>query len=145
MRLPISVPPVVLFVALLFLPAQTRSSQPVDPAGGDPHDFLVRHHLECRDCHASVGIKSRGVMRKSIDDICAGCHKLPGHSHPVDIEPAFLVPADLPLDVRGMLTCATCHDPHRAFVNSATGERTMYLRRDGTRKQFCDACHLHKT
>jgi predicted CXXCH cytochrome family protein len=143
MRLPVSMAPAILFIILLFLPAQTRSSEPLLPAERDPHDFLLRYNMGCKDCHASVGIKSRGVMRKSVEEICTGCHKLPGHSHPVDIQPAFVVPADLPLDMRGMLTCATCHDPHRSYMNPASGERTMYLRRDGTRQQFCESCHHH--
>ncbi len=144
MRLPISMPPVILFVTLMFMPGQTRSSEPILSTERDPHDFLLRYNMGCKDCHASVGIKSRGVMRKPVGEICAGCHKLPGHSHVVDIQPAFVVPPDLPLDVRGMLTCATCHDPHRPYLNPASGERTMYLRRDGTRKQFCEVCHLHE-
>jgi len=144
MRLPFNVQLFILFAILIFMPGQTRSSETSVPKELDPHDFLLRYNMACKDCHASLGIIKRGVMRKPVGEICAGCHKLPGHSHVVDIEPAFDVPPDLPLDVRGMLTCATCHDPHRPYLNPASGERTLYLRRDGTRKQLCDACHVHK-
>jgi hypothetical protein len=81
-------------------------------------------------------------MQKPIKEICAACHKLSMHSsHPVDIKPSFALPADMPLDERGFITCATCHDPHRKYLNALTGEKTLYLRREGTRKKFCLACH----
>lgn len=144
MRLRRSMPPVLLLVMLLFLSGQTRSSEAPLPERNNPHAFLLRHNMACKDCHASIGIKKRGSMRKPVGEICARCHKLPGHSHVVEIQPAFVVPPDLPLDENGLLTCATCHDPHRAYVNPVSGERTMYLRRDGTRKQFCAVCHEHK-
>lgn len=145
MRLPVSIPLVILFVICMLMPEQPASSEPGAPAKGDPHDFFLRYNMGCKECHVSVGIKSRGVMRKSVSEICAGCHTLPVHSHVVDIEPAFEVPRDLPLDVHGLLTCATCHDPHRPYLNPASGERTRYLRRDGTRRQLCESCHLHNT
>jgi predicted CXXCH cytochrome family protein len=106
----------------------------------EPHDFRA-YGMACKSCHASVGMKKRGVMRKPASEICTGCHKLPGHSHPVDIKPAMTVPPDLPLDINGMITCATCHDPHMAYLDSLTGEKTMYVRRGNTGRTFCAACH----
>lgn len=106
----------------------------------EPHDFRG-HGLDCRSCHMAVSIKKDGALRKPVSEICAGCHRLPHQSHPVDIVPTLQVPPDLPLDSQGRLTCATCHDPHRPYLNPLTGSRTMYLRRDGPNRELCLACH----
>jgi predicted CXXCH cytochrome family protein len=107
----------------------------------EPHDFRA-YGMDCRSCHKSVGLKTSGNMAKSIREICHGCHSLDGLlSHPVDFKPVKLPPADLPLDEKGMMTCATCHDPHKTYRNATTGKKTMYLRRDGPQKIFCMACH----
>lgn len=106
----------------------------------EPHDFSGQG-MNCTSCHEYVTVKSRGVMKKPVGEICLGCHKLPGHSHPVDLEPAMSIPQDMPLDNNGLLTCATCHDPHMPSVDRITGKKTLYLRRSGPNRMFCMSCH----
>ena len=132
-------PGIVLFLlALLFLPASTDSAAPATDR--EPHDF-IRLNRTCDWCHASVGVTTRGVMRRAVGRICAECHAPSDTQHPVEMEPAMKIPADLPLDHKGRLTCATCHNIHRSRFDPLTGEKTMYLRRDGSPRAFCEACH----
>ena len=130
---------VFLMCILALLAGQAHPFAPSAATKPEPHDF-ERLNKDCKHCHAYAGVKSRGVMRKPVGEICAECHALTGHSHPVDLVPAMELPRDLPLDGNGMMTCATCHDVHRSYLNPATGERTLYLRRDGPMKLFCEAC-----
>lgn len=125
---------VALIFGIISSPLWSQSS------GTEPHDFRS-HGMTCRTCHKEVGIKASGALQKPVGDICAECHKMGGRSHPVDIKPSFAMPAGLPLDEQGYMTCATCHDPHRPYLNAVTGARSMYLRRDGPRKFLCLTCH----
>ncbi len=73
---------------------------------------------------------------------CASCHAFSvGSSHPIDVEPAGAVPADLPL-TDGRVSCLTCHDesatePHE----NRGGRRGPMLRRDPDTQGLCAACH----
>jgi hypothetical protein len=126
-------------LVLLFTPSSVATAP--QPETGEPHDFQA-YGLHCRDCHKVVGLKESGEMIKPITVICQDCHTVDGMlSHPMNIKPSFRIPTDLPLDTDGMMTCATCHDPHKSYRNSLTGKRTMYLRREGHPKELCNACH----
>lgn len=123
----------------LFVDAQTTRPEPGNPA--EPHDFRALG-LECRTCHKVVGVKTSGGLVKGVSEICYGCHSLSGKlSHPVDVKPSFSLPAGLPLSEDGIMTCATCHDPHKSYRNALTNEKTHYLRREGPKKLFCMSCH----
>ena len=131
----------VILLSLTIAPQEGRATPDPRSPQLEPHDF-VAHGMECRSCHKSVGVQMRGSMQKPISAICTACHRLAEQSsHPVDFIPSFALPAGLPLDERGFMTCATCHDPHRQNLNPLTHEKTMYLRRDGPRKMFCLVCH----
>ena len=132
---------IVLLTAVFGLYAPSRAAiQPIEKPR-EAHDYRA-YGLDCRSCHKSVGLKSSGGTVKPIREICGDCHKLEGMlSHPVDIKPTFTFPPDLPLDENGMMTCATCHNPHRAQMSMFTGKKTKYLRREGSKKEFCIACH----
>jgi hypothetical protein len=130
----------VALLAVTSAPREGRASDTRFPQV-EPHDFAAQG-LECRSCHKAVVLLRRGSMQKTIREMCNACHRLAMHSsHPVDIKPSFALPADMPLDEQGLMTCATCHDPHRQYLNALTGEKTLYLRRDGSRKKFCLVCH----
>jgi cytochrome c peroxidase len=128
-----------LVVAFCSLPVYAQVRKPASEQV-EPHDFRG-HGYDCRTCHESVGLRTRGRMLKPVGEICAACHRLPEQSHPVDIKPSMMIPADLRLDEQGRMTCATCHDPHRPYMNPQTGTRTKYLRRDGPNRMLCLACH----
>jgi hypothetical protein len=131
---------VLLVFLLLWITALPARPLAPAPSALEPHDFRA-YGMDCRSCHLSLGLRQRGGMVKPVGEICNGCHKLLGSSHPVDIKPSMTTPADLPLDDRRMMTCATCHDPHGDYVNRRTGKKAMYLRRPEPGKQFCMACH----
>ncbi|MHB8174599.1 MAG: cytochrome c3 family protein [Nitrospirota bacterium] len=50
------------------------------------------------------------------------------------------IPDYMPLDSLGLITCATCHDPHINRLDN-NGKKTYYLRTDKRGKQFCLLCH----
>lgn len=138
MTLPVSIF-ALLFILMPLSEGPASSSGPLNMA--EPHDFRA-YGMGCRNCHKAVAVKTSGEMVKPVTEICHGCHNLGGRlSHPVDMKPSFDMPAGLPLDGQGLMTCATCHDPHKSYRNIFSGEKTMYLRREGPRKQFCLVCH----
>ncbi len=64
-------------------------------------------------CHLPTGTTKVGELKKKLSALCLDCHrdrKAPAE-HKVDIVPAMEVKG-LPLS-DGMITCVTCHDPHR--------------------------------
>ncbi|MDH4163678.1 MAG: cytochrome c3 family protein [Nitrospirota bacterium] len=132
---------VPVLLALFFTALAAESPGARQASDPEPHDF-TRLNRKCDSCHSSVGVRSRGILRKSVGHICGECHRMnDALHHPVDMDPAMEIPADLSLDIRGVLTCATCHNVHRSRFHPLTGERTMYLRRDGPRRAFCESCH----
>jgi len=130
----------LILAALIGMSIQDRAPAAALESVSEPHDFVQRN-LSCNHCHAVVGVKSRGLMRKPVNQICSECHRMSGALHPVDIDPAITIPADLPLDANGLLTCATCHNIHRSRLDPVSGRKTMYLRRDGPTRALCEACH----
>jgi predicted CXXCH cytochrome family protein len=68
---------------------------------------------DCASCHLPGRNGKLGELKQKISDLCLGCHsdrKAPAE-HRVDIFPTMQV-TGLPL-TDGMITCFTCHDPHR--------------------------------
>lgn len=132
------------------------------PRGGqDPHAFL-RDRRHCLDCHAEVPRRGATLrFKKDVVTLCLDCHREKDLSalHPVDVRPGSKVPRDLPLDDRGAITCATCHNPHRPaegtepyvaqplyerLLSALGGDRqyrTFYLRRRNDEGQLCLGCH----
>ncbi|UCF29789.1 MAG: cytochrome C [bacterium] len=121
------------------------------------------HDNNCTDCHSihdtkadpafgvepntSEKYRHSGAPAVGIDSLCLGCHNedegiAPIHfmkSHPVGLKPVkATVPAEL-LNDQGLLSCASCHDPHPSNPNA------KYLRvaTDGGRAlgRFCALCH----
>ncbi len=151
-------------VAAVALAAALAWSPGALGAGEDPHGFL-REGKQCQRCH--VGVPKRGAPRRTLQfqkdlvSLCLDCHweKDVSALHPVDIRPGFRVPADLPLDDQGTITCVTCHDPHgsyegevpyvaeslsRRILSLLTGRskyRTFYLRHPNDSGQLCLGCH----
>jgi len=102
-----------------------------------PHDFA---ESDCNKCHWDVE-KKAGDLKPVLSSICAGCHaearqKL---SHPVDVKPETVMPADMPL-VDGKLSCLTCHYVHPFSIKYKPFSYFL-LRRPGRGAAFCIACH----
>jgi hypothetical protein len=102
--------------------------------------------LRCLDCHTSLPFNNRDIV--FYDDtyrICLSCHKSyhgseSGFAHPSRIVPSMSVPADMPLDSRGRITCITCHTFHSGYYGDGKGKRVLYLRRVKG-KTLCYSCH----
>lgn len=69
----------------------------------------------CTDCHNSA-TPSASDLIKPQSALCADCHaeRIAAGEHVVDI-PVFAPDNPLPLH-NGVMTCATCHDPHQPFA-----------------------------
>lgn len=103
-----------------------------------PHAFS---EAECGRCHYDEDDDPRKLIAP-VAVLCGKCHKrgLKTASHPVDMRPASIrIPADMPL-TDGKLTCNTCHNVH-AKRFTAFGEKSYYLRRPVTGRDFCASCH----
>jgi predicted CXXCH cytochrome family protein len=78
--------------------------------------------------------------------ICLRCHDRSPHpagrEHLVVPDPDFVIPADMPLEEGGSITCITCHNPHIGGEFGSSGGGTSRLRRPIDR--LCDACHTSK-
>lgn len=129
-----------LFMLSLPLAIYAQSAEQIPAVQLQPHDFKAAG-MSCLNCHQSIGVREPGRLVKPVGRICADCHSLLGPSHPVDIVPSFQLPSGFPLDEQKRMTCSTCHDIHRGYIDPATGSKTMYLRRSEKKKDFCLLCH----
>jgi len=103
-----------------------------------PHEFS---RDECKLCHMDYEKEPKNLTAP-VTDMCRKCHKeiTLKSAHPVDTYPvATIIPPDLPLR-SGTISCSTCHDIHGDAVN-IFGEKTYFLRRTYTGKDFCLSCH----
>jgi predicted CXXCH cytochrome family protein len=68
---------------------------------------------DCSTCHLPSETAEVGAIKKKLSDLCLDCHsdRKPPAEHKVDIVQPRGVKG-LPL-TNGMITCFTCHDPHR--------------------------------
>lgn len=117
-------------------------------AGFVSSQWTSYHNFEgrCLDCHLSMPKKGEnpGTFIKDISFMCKSCHKEEDLSHPVDLKPSMKVPANLPLDWKGDITCITCHPVHQ----KGFGEARLRSKVGG--QGFCIQCHsnleneLHK-
>jgi predicted CXXCH cytochrome family protein len=137
----------------------------------------------CGVCHLvhgsqnSLALWAKGITAQSknpAQDLCLSCHNndhggvadkkiISERTHPVDIEPARKgLSTTLPLYERdgkatsegGVMTCATCHDPHRwdptkkAPQKSVVGEgnaQNSFLRQSSApQSTLCENCHGDK-
>ncbi len=104
----------------------------------NPHRF---EPSECRSCHIDSERDPKSLTAP-ITELCRGCHKkFSGKSsHPVGIVPVTAkVPPDFVLQ-DGKLTCNTCHNIHGDRFTQF-GEKTYFLRRQATGREFCLSCH----
>ena len=90
---------------------------------------------------------------------CKNCHPQHFGDHPVLIKASLTVPKDLPLSIKGEITCMTCHNTHYLrfsdrpwsprsyktilldFVTRKKEYKTYFLRRNNSKKELCIACH----
>lgn len=104
---------------------------------GQVHDFNDR----CDSCHLSFEADGRpGKFTRNLDFLCMECHNVSkAYSHPTGMVPPFAVPAEMPLDWSGRMTCVTCHDPHGEDFPGGG----FLLRSEYRGQFFCQQCHGH--
>lgn len=111
----------------------------------------------CALCHAGEPTGSGGPeLREDAASACTSCHPGGDESHEVGMQPDFAVPADLPLDAGGRMTCLTCHFAHGPLrgdrpwcsvslldrmLGSERLTKTFLLRRNNATGELCLACH----
>lgn len=139
-----------------------------EDAAGNPHE----PHGEsdgalCTSCHREAPERlPEGTTRTVLPDpdgfvvdpvaMCVSCHEEDAESHPVGARPDYPVPADLPLDKDGQVSCLTCHYTHGSvesdhqcasaslldrLLNRERLRKSYLLRRDNAHGELCKACH----
>ena len=92
--------------------------------------------VACEQCHLSATFED-GEARKLVaseERLCGACHQAALEvSHPSGFRPRRELPAELPVDWKGDLTCSTCHAVH--------SEREGRRRVAENGKSFCLKCH----
>lgn len=134
----------------------------------NPHEILEgENSVMCTTCHRQppkhVPERSTQTVLPNMDDfsidpvaMCVPCHDDSVRSHPLWVKPNYPVPADLPLDKKGAVTCLTCHHTHGSLksehpccsvsfmdrmLNSDRMTKSFLLRRENTKGQLCKVCH----
>jgi hypothetical protein len=132
----------------------------------NPHELVVGAS-GCGECHVATpdGVpegSTRTVLPEAGEyvadhvEMCVSCHKDDASAHPIGAKPGYPVPADLPLDEDGRISCLTCHFTHgnlksdhrccsaslldRLFARDRFS-KSFLLRRDNPKGQLCQACH----
>jgi len=84
----------------------------------------------CTDCHATATPDADDLIQP-LSDLCADCHtdRITAGEHVVGV-PVSGPDNTLPLH-DGVMSCATCHDPHQPFAE---------LRMEDP--ELCRQCHL---
>lgn len=161
-------PLVLVLAAVPFLSGDANWH--VHAAGANPHEPTgAAADTTCAACHRHAAshlpdAPTRTVLPKDEDFVvdpvamCVSCHDQDERegSHPVGARPEFPVPADLPLDKDGRISCLTCHHNHgniesdhqcasasaldRLF-NRKHLRKSYLLRRENIRGELCKACH----
>jgi predicted CXXCH cytochrome family protein len=91
----------------------------------------------CDECHQAgeaVTPEKAGRLIDRQKQLCGECHdESVMATHSVEFRPSRPLPASLPLDVNGELTCSTCHNFH--------GSAPLLLRITNEGSALCAACH----
>ncbi|RMG60077.1 MAG: hypothetical protein D6713_03955 [Deltaproteobacteria bacterium] len=92
----------------------------------NPHSGKVEGE-SCLTCHESIpGEEDTATdvkVREKTIEVCDFCHNVKEKSHPENVASLERIPANLPRDSSGNVTCGTCHDPH------GTAETLFFLRK----------------
>lgn len=105
--------------------------------------------VRCIDCHAYLPLNNvpPPPFQEGIVAVCRQCHGEHGclssdmggvFVHPIEIMPSQPIPADMPLDRHGRMTCITCHYFH---PYKGKKQQTLSMLRRQPGKTFCFYCH----
>ena len=138
-------------------------------ASVSPHILSVETDeiQQCLNCHRTKPAADNFVSGKHVlpqensytvdfTSMCTKCHGDESASHIVGVTPEYSVPADLPLDANGQMTCLTCHYMHgtltseKPMASMSIIDRLLHrerlkksyvLRRNNADGDLCIACH----
>ncbi len=157
-----------------------RSEHDLGKSAPDGKNILNQTPAEsglCGSCHLVHNAQKSFLWARKISDpsddgvvpaLCIGCHSaegsapkktLQGYSHPINIAPAekavnttlpLFDKAGKPLDA-GLMTCPTCHDPHRwtpaaeslkdHFKVEGNAQNSFLRIANSPAPRLCDNCH----
>ena len=106
------------------------------------HDEVGK--VRCMDCHVRLPLKPNKLsFHEGTAAICKKCHDkghfTPENSHPIEIAPSMKIPEDMVVDVKGKLSCITCHTYHADWKKDISDNPKLLRRPQG--KTFCFYCH----
>ncbi len=120
-----------------------------------PYRRLPLHHfdLRCDTCHVPASGPQANTLHESssrqvtgdINGACTsgGCHVSDRSlNHPVGVTVRARLPAHMPLDSQGRITCLTCHtasQPSTRTGDDDTGESMLVVPNGG---DLCNSCHM---
>ncbi len=97
--------------------------------------LLISTHISaadhaCSDCHATATPNANDLIQP-LSGLCADCHidRITAGEHVIGI-PVTTPENTLPLH-DGVMSCATCHDPHQSFAALRMKD-----------PELCQQCHL---
>lgn len=141
-------------------PAKPSTPAPPAPAGNKGPQGHPAGCATCHVPHSAAGEKlwpyapptttTKGTQLSAGSALCYSCHdgtltslgatffEKDGNTHPIDVVPSdrVKVPKEFPLDAKGRITCATCHNPHKTAYDK-------YLRMPADNGELCVACHIN--
>ena len=131
---------VIVIISFVWLIAMPVFAYPVHDDNSD---------TRCLDCHVSLPFEGIELaFHEDTSDICSKCHNrfscvvshgTQGLPHPINIQPTMIIPEDMVLDVKGQVSCITCHVFHEG-KKTVEDMNLFYLRRPPGMR-FCYACH----
>ena len=153
----------------IFIKSSKHNLMHSAPAEKNLEGKTVKDTGPCSACHLQHAMARDLSGKKDIStQLCFTCHsqgkvaeksQLKGYQHPLQVRApntgnAILLPLFNAEGVRqtdGVITCTTCHDPHRWDPNSADGEIRQAVKGDRansflrkTAPQLCGDCHVKK-
>ncbi len=71
---------------------------------------------KCYTCHPTIPVpRDEGgevVLQADLAHVCNFCHNVAQKGHPLNVDPAKVLPPSLPTGKGKTVMCGTCHDPH---------------------------------
>lgn len=104
-------------------------------------DHLGTHCAACHLAGEAVTAENAKRLKGTQERLCGTCHRgAVQASHPTGFVPGRTLPARMPLDWKGEMTCSTCHDVHGRGGGSG-GAGAAAASDLGGGGELCASCH----
>lgn len=94
---------------------------------------------ECNQCHNPHTSPHSKLLNQTVSETCFNCHSEDqAKKHPFDVVPSEKIALQADLTYEGLVTCVSCHNPHKAkfpFLMKETLEG----------QKACSQCHQKET